>query len=101
LHQFTAIDVHVRLPQHLGQAPIAVGGVETELMARAILSLAGFEIGGGWLLVSTLGVMPIVAYGMVASIVAVVVAFFILRASWSRPNGGHHRGGFGRSSMHR
>jgi len=37
----------------------------------------------------------------VASIAAVVVAFFILRASWSRPNGGHHRGGFGRSSMHR
>ena len=66
-------------------------------MARAILPLAGFEVGGGWLLVSTLGLMPIVAYSVVVGIASIVVTFFMLRASWSHSSGRHRRGGFGRS----
>ncbi|WP_428661407.1 hypothetical protein [Reyranella sp.] len=70
-------------------------------MGRAILSLAGFEIGGSWLLVSTLELMPIAAYALSVGAASIVVTLFILRASWSLSRRSHHRGGFGSSNVRR
>lgn len=47
---------------------------KTESMGRAVLSLAGIEIGGGWFLVSTVGLTPMLAYGFMAGAGAVLVA---------------------------
>jgi len=52
-------------------------------MGRAILLLAGLEIGGGWLLVSTFELAPTLAYGVMAGI-PVLLAIFILLKVWSR-----------------
>jgi len=52
-------------------------------MGRVILLLAGIEISGGWLLVSTFGLTPTLAYGVMAGI-PVLVAIFILLKVWSR-----------------
>jgi hypothetical protein len=51
---------------------------ETERMVRVILLLAAIEIGGGWLLGSMLGLELPLAFGLVAIVLAVVVAAFIL-----------------------
>jgi hypothetical protein len=47
-------------------------------MVRVILLLAAIEIGGGWLLGSMLGLELPLAFGLVAIVLAVVVAAFIL-----------------------
>ena len=52
-------------------------------MTRLIIFLLGMEIAGGWLMGSLLGFELPLAFGLVAIILAMVVAGFILLMVWS------------------
>jgi hypothetical protein len=51
-------------------------------MRRVIILLVGLELGGAWLLASTLGFKPALALGVTACILAILVAIFILLKRW-------------------
>ena len=47
-------------------------------MGRAVLLIVAIEFGGGWLLASTFGFEPVLAYAVMAVVLAILVAIFIL-----------------------